>query len=352
MATASSHDEQRDMHKGILQQIQDQENIQSRVEYAISVMLETKASLATERVLRESAAIKLQQQISEVQLVQFLDHVRVTQMPDPVKSFQASIFMSKKRSARPSTRGPAFWLDDKIQRWNQSCTSSLVAVVGTRKMKFHLQAFCAQSVAMLRDTEIPVIWALKSIVCEGRTVDAVSSIDLIKYLISQAIAVNKSMHIDASLTPCLNSYIGARTENEWLMILASVLHGIPCLYIILDVEVLSQSLAGPTKDFWPSAFLRIFAELSARGSSTVIRAAVVSYGSPMRNNPSGPDYKDCIVTVGRTRQAKSFPKRLPRRSKGNAGETSNNMLDLALLPSSSSPRSGRGRHSKRAQTHG
>lgn len=344
MAAASSHAEQRDMHIDIRQ-------TQSRVEYAISLILEMKASKAADRVLGESATMKLHQQISEVQLVQLLDQIKVTQMPDPAKAFQASLFWTRKRRAnKPSTaRGPAFWLTDKVLRWNQSSTSSLVAFNGTRNMKFHLQGFCAQSIAMLRDAKIPVIWALKTMVPEGRTADAVSSIDLLKYLVSQAIAVNKSIHTDAALAPSFKSYIGAQTEGEWVSILGSVLQGIPYLYIIIDIEVLSRTLASPAQDFWPAIFFQIFAELSSRGSKTVVRVALVSYSSSLSKRFLGANYEDCIVTVGRARQAQTLHTRLPRRGKSASGSLGEGMLNLTQLASGSSSRTGREKHLKRAQ---
>ncbi|KAK8076082.1 hypothetical protein PG994_003354 [Apiospora phragmitis] len=257
LVAISHHAEQRDIHIGIRQQMQGQESIITSIERLTSIVLGMQASNATERALDEGARIEFRQQLLEIQLVQLLDHVKVTQMPDPIKAFQASLFLSKKRRTRPSTRGPAFWLEDKVQRWNQSSTSSL-------------------SVAMLCDIKIPVIWALKTFAPEGRIANEVSSIDLLKYLVSQAIAVNKSIHTDAALAPCFKSYIGAQMEDEWVNILGSVLQGIPFLYIILDIEVLSQTLAGSTHDFWLAAFLRIFAELSSRGSKTVVRVALAA----------------------------------------------------------------------------
>ncbi|KAK7937365.1 uncharacterized protein PG986_014233 [Apiospora aurea] len=310
MAIVSGHIEQRDMHTEIKSQILGQENINMSLERLTELVLEIRASMAAERILHEGARMEVRQQLSEVQLVQFLDHVKVAQMPDPINSFQASLFLSKKRRTRPSARGPAFWLEDKVQRWNQSYTSSLVAVHGTRKMKFHLQGFCVESIAMLRDNKIPVIWALKAIAPEGRAADAVSSVDLIKYLTSQAIAVNKGIQTDAALAPCLRSYIGAQTEDDWIKILGSVLHGIPYLYIILDIEFLCQRLTGPTNDFWPAAFIRIFAELSTRGSKTVIRVALISYGSSLSKSLPTAKYSDCVVTVGRARQTRPIPSRL------------------------------------------
>ncbi|KAK6852030.1 hypothetical protein PG995_012155 [Apiospora arundinis] len=348
-AGASSQAEQRDMHLGIRQQIQNQETLQGSVERLTSIVLEMQSSMAAERVFHESARIEFRQQLSGIQLVQFMSHVKVIQLPDPVKSFQASLLLSKRRRTRPSAGGPAFWLEDKVQKWNQSSTSSLVAVSGAWKTRFHLQSFCTQAVAMLRDAQIPVIWALKTPIRERGATDAVSSIDLIKYLIAQAIAINKSIHTDAALTPCHKSFVGAQTEDDWVRILGSVLQGIPYLYIILDIEVVSQNLAGPANDFWLAAFGQIFNELSARGSKTLVRVALVGYGASPFRGSVGMSYDDCVVTVGRARQAQPLRTRLPRRGKDTPGSVCGEALDLTQLPGNSVPRTGRGKHPRRVQ---
>lgn len=156
---------------------------------------------------------------------------------------------------------------------------------------------------MLQEANIPVIWGLKLPV-DRKTANQISTIDLLKYLTSQAIRANKNIHNDAALAPRMGAYAEAKTEEEWMAILLSVLQGIPLLYIILDMEILSRSAQGPAQDFWPGAFLHLFEELSRRSKRTVVRVALVSAGSPPSNKPFSKEYQDLVVDVKDTSRAR------------------------------------------------
>ncbi|KAK4061555.1 uncharacterized protein Triagg1_10264 [Trichoderma aggressivum f. europaeum] len=307
MALDSSHAEQRDMHKRIAQIMHEQKLTRESIAELITAVSDMKLSMVTEQGINASARIEFQQRLSEVQLMQLLSQLSVAVLPDPIKAFQLLLFMSKKRHPRPSIKGEAFWLDSRIQKWNKDKDSSLVIINGTWKTRFHLQSFCAKSIAILFDAKCPVIWALKALNIDKTTADQaqVSTIDLLKYIISQAISVNKSIHTDAALVPRLMAHIDAKSENDWINILASVLQGISHLYIMIDVEVLSQNLGTLTEDFWPTAFLKMFSELSARNIGTVVKVALISYGSPLLKGPFRKDCQNLVVSVGGMRQTRA-----------------------------------------------
>ncbi|KKO98166.1 hypothetical protein THAR02_09727 [Trichoderma harzianum] len=299
MAVDSSHAEQRDMHRCITQILHEQKLSLESITELKTAVLDMKLSMVTEQGINASARIEFRQRLSEVQLMQLLSQLSVAVLPDPIKAFQLLLFVSKKRQPKSSIKGEAFWLDSKIQKWNKDKASSLVIINGTWKTRFHLQSFCAKSIAILFDAKCPVIWALKAVSGDRTAADQaqVSTIDLLKYVISQAISVNKSIHTDAALVPRLG-HIDAKSEEDWINILASVLQGIPRLYIMIDVEILSQNLGTLTKDFWPTAFLKMFSELSARNIGTIVKLALISYGSPLLKGPLRKDCRDLVVSVG------------------------------------------------------
>lgn len=321
MALDSSHAEQRDMHRCIAQMMHEQrltresitelkteqkltrENI-TELTTAVSDM---RLSVVTEQGINASARIEFRQKLSEIQLLQLLGQLSVADLPDPIKAFQLLLFMSKKRQPKSSIKGAAFWLDKKIQNWNKGKDSSLVIINGTWKTRLDLQNFCAESIAILLDAKCPVIWALKALNIDKMAADQaqVSTIDLLKYIISQAASVNKNIHTDAALIPRLMAYVDAKSEQDLMNILASILQGIPRLYIIIDVEVLGQNLGTLTKDFWPASFLRMFSELSARNIGTVVKVALISYGSPLLKGPLRKDCQDLVVSVGGVRQTRA-----------------------------------------------
>ncbi|RYC62791.1 hypothetical protein CHU98_g3423 [Xylaria longipes] len=99
-----------------------------------------------------------------------------------------------------------------------------------------LKHFCVSSIELLRDSKLPVIWALKTLTSDKTTADQVSTIDILKYLIQQAVKVNENIHTDAALAPRFGAHLRAKTEEDWVKVLASDLQGIPLVYIVLDVE--------------------------------------------------------------------------------------------------------------------
>ncbi|KAJ4858273.1 hypothetical protein T069G_06540 [Trichoderma breve] len=307
MALDSSHAEQRDMHTCIAQMMHEQKLTRESITELITAVSDMKISMVTEQGINASARIEFRQRLSEVQLMQLLSQLSVAVLPDPIKAFQLLLFVSKKRQPKSSIKGEAFWLDSRIQKWNKDKDSSLVIINGTWKTRFHLQSFCVRSIAILFDAKCPVIWALKALNVDKTPADQaqVSTIDLLKYIISQAISVNKSIHTDAALVPHLKSHIDAKSEEDWINILAAVLQGIPRLYIIIDVEVLSQNLRTLTEDFWPASFLKMFSELSARNIGTIVKVALISYGSPLLKGPFRKDCQDLVVSVGGVRQTRA-----------------------------------------------
>ncbi|EHK17197.1 uncharacterized protein TRIVIDRAFT_227041 [Trichoderma virens Gv29-8] len=210
IALDSSHAEQRDMHVCVAQIMHEQKLTRENITNLMTAVSDIKISMVTEQGINASAIIEFRQRLSEVQLMQLLSQLSVAGLPDPVKAFQLLLFMSKRRQPKSSTGGQVH----------------------------------------------------------------VSTIDLLKYIISQAVSVNKSIHTDAALIPRLMAHIDAKSEEDWITILASVLQGIPLLYIIIDVEILGQNLGTLTAEFWPAAFLRMFSKLSARNIGTVVKVAL------------------------------------------------------------------------------
>lgn len=217
-------------------------------------------------------------------------------------------------------------------------------------MRFHLQWFAAKSIAVLRESGIPVIWALKTIGHDSS--DAMSSVDMIKDLTCQVVLLNGHMHNDSSMSSCSSSFMRARSEEDWMDILGSVLQGLPYLYIVLDFEMLSQASRCHGNTGWSAAFSGLFDKLSERDVKTVVKAVLVSYSSPLHKDSLNDDYKDCVVTVCRARQLKSVLSRLPRRTRGARSSAGGDMLDLAQITDEASwSRRGRLRRGERAEAN-
>lgn len=368
-AMVSSQAEQRDMHLEILRQIQGQECLQRSLdsqdalirqvgmavlgacghqqdlaaelrsliiqgqdamrEHISTVLFEALSLKTRARAMHDSAQIDMRQQLSAAQVAEALEVIAVTRLSDPAAAHQTSLLLANKRRVRPSLRGPPFWLEDKFQQWNRTGKPSLVIIDGIRKMRFHLQWFSAKSIALLREAGIPAVWVLKTV---GRdSSDAMSSVDIIKYLIRQVVLLNKHMHTDSSMSQCSSSFSRARSEEDWIDILGLVLQGLPCLYIVLDFEILSQAGRSHGSAGWPAVFSGLFEKLSERNVKTVVKVALVSYSSPLLKDSLNDDYGDCVVTVGRARQLNSVLLRRPGRGRGVRSSKGHSMLHVTQI---------------------
>jgi hypothetical protein len=375
-AATSSQAEQRDMHLGLLKQTKVQEALQtslgdqgivlrqvlagiggvqdeqqdavSRLQQLISgghddvkghlsaILLEILSIKSGMQAAQATSKVVLHQQLSIVQVCEILVNIAVSQLPHPQAAYQTSFFLARKRRARPSARGPPFWLEDKIQRWNSSATSSFVVVDGTRRMRFHLQWFCAETITVLRQSGIPVIWALKTMMPGGDYAeDGVSSIDMIKYLVSQTVLLNSTMHTEAAMSPRLHSFKEAKSESDWIKILGSVLQGLPHLYVVLDVEVLNQTSRG--------GLYNLTAKLSELKVETVVKIVIINYNrSSLRGTLDG-NLKGDMVAVGREKQSRTGLNRISHRGKGSQSVNDAPQVDFARL-------TGQGLRSRQARS--
>ncbi|KAH8662867.1 hypothetical protein BGZ60DRAFT_530024 [Tricladium varicosporioides] len=272
-AQVSGQAEQHDIHSKVKQHLSEQKAMQISVEQLTSLVLQMKESIASEQAINASVRIEVRQTLSEIQLVQFMSLLSVA---------------------------------DADVELLQDFLSGMINA--TRKLRFHVKDFCTNSIMMLQKDQIPVIWALKAIDTRGGSEspirDQVSTIELLKYLISQAIRVNEAIHTDAALIPQLKLYMDAKTEQQWFDILAMALQGLPLIYIIIDVELLNPSLIDLTENFsWPAAFLKVFSELAQRSMRTVVKVLLVSYGSSaLKSNLS--DYQKLMVNINQHKSAR------------------------------------------------
>ncbi|TVY54373.1 hypothetical protein LCER1_G006832 [Lachnellula cervina] len=278
LALASGHAEQRDMHTEQKKAFNEQNRLENKVDLLTKLVEQLKETIVTDQAINASARIELRQDLSDIQVGQLLGLISNSALLDPIKSLQAALFMRSRGRQRERKGGPSF--------------------LNTKKLRFEVKNFCSDSITLLRQKQTPVIWALKAIESDEIPGNMTSNIDLLKYLISQALHLNRTIHTDAAVTPRLKSYWEAQTESDWFKVLASVLQGIPLLYIIVDVELLHPSLPATTEGFsWPASFRSLFAGFIERNIKTILRVALVSYGSPIINSSMKQELRDSIIPV-------------------------------------------------------
>ncbi|TGO11335.1 hypothetical protein BTUL_0112g00250 [Botrytis tulipae] len=336
-AQLSSFAEQRDMHSVMKSIMSKQESLEDKVDDKFTKMFqelcELKIAMVTAQTLNSSAQVSMQQQLSQLQLMDFINYLSLNVTLDPTKSLQMYFFARKRQHARQAD-GSAFWLAPKMQNWNSSIASSLMMVKGSHRLRNDMKKFSADAIQLLRESNIPVIWALKT--SEPQTPTSIgntTTIDIIKSLILQAINLNPSLHTEPSLCSRSQMYLSAKTEADWLVLLASVLKGIPLLYIIIDIQLLFTPTSESSIGFsWPTGIFELCKELSDRDSKTVVRVLMLSHGSSFFAQEDMRGYSRDILVVGNRKQAAKEMKRRSRKEGKVQRGGQREDLDLGKIP--------------------
>ena len=193
-----------------------------------------------------------------------------------------------------------FWLTSKFQAWNSATCSSLVMIKGSFGSQTNVKDFLADSIMCIRQSNVPVIWALKTL---DSTDFRMSLVDLLKYLTYQALKL-QHMPTESSLSLNCARFQSARDENEWFNLLAASLASLKQIYIIMDLELLSSELATTTDNFsLPVAFSELFNQLGKRSPDTVAKVMLVSYGSSVLNM-ADEKHQRSLILVNRRRLQK------------------------------------------------
>ncbi|TVY33898.1 hypothetical protein LSUB1_G007503, partial [Lachnellula subtilissima] len=322
LALASGHAEQRDMHTEQKQACNEQKRLENKVDHLTKLVEQLRETIVTDQAINASARIELRQDLSDIQVAQLLSLISNSALPDPIKSLQAALFMRSRRHQRERNGGPSFLNNKKLTDWNAIGRSELVILQGTRRLRFEIKDFCSGSITLLRQKQTPVIWALKAIESHETPGNMTSTIDLLKYLISQALGLNRAIHTDAAVTPRLKSYWEAQTESDWFKVLASVLEGIALIYIIIDVELLHPSLPAITEGFnWPASFHSLFAGFIERNIKTILKVALVGYGSPIINSSMNQNLRDSIIPIVSSGRSRRGPEQVGSRRSVRGGKT-------------------------------
>ncbi|KAM0125789.1 hypothetical protein ACHAO1_010440 [Botrytis cinerea] len=144
-AQFSSFAEQRDMHSVMNNIMSRQESLEDKVDDKFTKIFqelcELKTTMVTAQTLNSSAQVSMHQQLSQLQLMSFINNLSLNVTLDPTKSLQIYFFARKRQQARQAG-GSAFWLAPKMQNWNSSMASSLLMVKGGYKLRNHMKVFC------------------------------------------------------------------------------------------------------------------------------------------------------------------------------------------------------------------
>lgn len=216
------------------------------------------------------------------------------------ESFRYSVSMRDQRRCRPTASPEPFWLAPKFNRWKNEAYSSLLVIKSSFRQRFAVKDFCVNAIEILRDSGLPVLWALKVVAPESPMASDVSTVEILKSLVSQAMQVPVAIWTESSMAAISAQIDRADTENDWLHVLGRVLTRIREVIIIVDVELLNPALDAVTEDLpMHRAFLTLFRELAEHNSSTMVKIILVTYRSFTFSTPTRPSNRSLVLAVGK-----------------------------------------------------
>lgn len=238
-----------------------------------------------------------------------MDYLSSTGRIDPIKCLQYCALMSNKRGLASNPRALGgdshFWLHPKFVRWQSRQDPALIMVKGDYKSRFEAKRFCVNIVELLRKSNIPVIWTLKTPQAEGP--HGLSVVEVMKDLVCQALRLNLYGHTERFLSLSCAQFREAETEDQWINLLAMIVATLSYLYIIVDIEAVNITYAKRTQGFsWLSAFQAMFQNLSKRQFRPILKVVLVSYGSATVQESRLAEFQDLVVLVRQARSSSLF----------------------------------------------
>ena len=318
-AVSSAQAEIRDMHtlqQNLQMDVQDINGLLQKNTEAVSGIMEVVLAISPQLSQLLEAQLDTNQRVSDLQLSQMLTHTANSLLDDPETSYRFGVLIRNKHQ-RGLHRTPKFWLSPRLKDWTTSKSSSLIVVKGSYATRSQARDFGINVIEAVQPASIPVLWALhdnsKSF-CE-----TISTVDLLKSLVQQAIRINKTFQSEKFCTRSCTRIQSARDEKEWLDILGSVLVGLPLLYIVVNLESLGRNPLAMTEHFsWPLAFLSLFQSLSSRGVATVVKIVLITYGDARFLDLSGlEDPEQSVVNISPLGWKTTRAQRTPLRGKFN-----------------------------------
>lgn len=216
-----------------------------------------------------------------------------------------------------------FWLSPPLAKWTKSPTSALVLIKGPSIAKRAMRDFCVDVIQYLRDSAVPVLWALPKVDRSDEEASSATTADLLKNLALQALRIQSHDSTEKQMALRAAQFGQAASPREWLEIFARVLQGINGeVYVVVDLS----SICAPPEDantFHLVQELSVMLDsISETAIGVVVKVALVMYNHGWVGL-APENLGELTVRVRLTRGSKqSVPKGLSIRSpfaKGSRG---------------------------------
>ncbi|KAM0247217.1 hypothetical protein ACHAQJ_009949 [Trichoderma viride] len=271
LAVAGSQAELRDMHK-VLAAIQSQLNLSD------TKMEDILGKMASYHAIQSSTMLDTNQRVSDLQISQILTYLSDVPLDDPLKSLQYHVFFRNRRAqgTNSSTVTNSFWLSSRFQSLFSTEESAMAVMKGNLACRQVLQDFCVDVIQHLLSSNIPTLWALKKVVGPNNEHNPFSIMDLLKYLLFQALRLNENVKTEKTMAWQTAQFHRATTAVELFQLLLAVLNGLGRqVYLVIDLDTIEESLQSLDGFNIVSAFLQSF--LATHPSATRLKVIIVRY---------------------------------------------------------------------------
>lgn len=203
--------------------------------------------------------------------------------------------------------------EPKLHAWAAEETCSQLAICGSFEERHMARDFAVDAIDLIASAHVPVVWALSF---QGLDSGAWGPLDVLKCLISQILQLNHNLLNERSAALSAARFQSAKSCQDWFNLLGSVLQGLEQIYIIIDLDVLGQSVKEDMP--WPDLFSQLADGLVSRSLRTKVKVAFVCSRRQHRSHLGSLDMQRVLdITEGRksrVQKAERVPHQVARHS--------------------------------------
>lgn len=295
----------------------------------LCVVRDTKRLIIENQQLNFRGFLDSKRRICEIQFSQILSVLSAVSLLSPEEILRSSRYLRTRRRLQGLPSADSAWRSHKLKNWAACSQSSFLAITGRSLQRPELKDFAADIISLLQQLNIPVVWSLAPI---DRNGSSYFPTDVLKQLVFQILQINQTLL--ANQSPALNAarFQSAKTEQEWLEILISVLGGLRQIFIVFDVGACEDDFDRTLS--WPKAFMELVCKATKRCPNTSVKVLLLSHGqvSPCIDT-DGASLEEATIRLQRTRHPGGAAQRRlgMRMATGNPRNNGANLLKPFLL---------------------
>ncbi|KAF2139755.1 uncharacterized protein K452DRAFT_336461 [Aplosporella prunicola CBS 121167] len=211
----------------------------------------------------------------QIQVAMMLSTTKNTPLGSHLESLRYCQAVRRQRQSR--LRLDYSHLTPALKAWAEGPGSSFIIVEGSAPKKLQTKNLATELVDLLKEAQKPTVWAFKGRAAINPSEE--DSVHALKHLCGQTFQMNN----EEATRHVSNNFNAARiesavTESDWLQILQESLTGLPELFIVVDLELLSPASSDISRSL---LFLRILEALLNNTKRVPIKLAVFTFRRPL-----------------------------------------------------------------------